>query len=530
MVSLIALIFFFQAKPAPALPAGASPEFQASALAVERALAGSDFSKAKRLAADLPDHSVTASIDDSAVPVSERASMREAVESALKLWTKELAGFRAEIGPSPKVRFAFEKKLPVGDSGLPMGVLLRFSDGGPNMEAVIGLTRGNPGQSATREEVANEAVFALGSYLGVARSPLPGSSMGRTDAAGTPLLGLRPIDVVTAGMNLRIADILRQAAASETRMTPSEASAELDKTVLDAGAPTQGEVIPFTIHVTNHGGGPLSYRVQPDCGCFAPIRPGTIAPGASGDIHVLMDTTEFFGKVHKRLAFFSNDPEKAAIEIPVEANIQPRYRFLFPGGPVVVLPDGGKSIEVFLALPPGSTLEPTGAQFDGIPATVNFEPWSGNLPDPEMSEPARPRKGYRFMIDLGDQLPPGRAGATLTVETTDSKFPTIRFNLYAQKGIVALPDQLYLGEMEPTPQTASFLLSRPGADFEVTGVRCSAPELSATAEKLKGEDQYKIVVRYNGKATSGNYAALVVVTTDDPKQPKIVVPVTGIAK
>ena len=67
-----------------------------------------------------------------------------------------------------------------------------------------------------------------------------------------------------------------------------------------------------------------------------------------------------------------------------------------PHGKVTALvgPNGGV-FAVYLIPAEGSGLEPVDARVDGVPADIEFFPWSGSLADPEMSEGEKPRQRNR---------------------------------------------------------------------------------------------------------------------------------------
>ena len=98
-------------------------------------------------------------------------------------------------------------------------------------------------------------------------------------------------------------------------------------------------------------------------------------------------------------------------------------------------------------------------------------------------------------------------------------------NMFAQKGIVALPDQVYLGEISGSAKRASFLVSRPGRDFAITKITSDSTRFKASSEAVRGKWEHKVTVEFDGKATQGPLNANIVVHTDDPKQPQITVPI-----
>ncbi len=522
-----------QSSIAPELPAGVGSEFQAACLEVEGRLEAKDFAKAQRLASHLPSLDVPYQWSDANVRPADRTHYIEIRDRLFKIWGHMVPGLTFKESTKPAMKFGFEKVLAkVPDSDLPAGAALFFSPPGegPMVESVIGLTRGNPAVEVTDAEVYNETSYAIGRYLGLAPSPIPGSALGRTDLPGMGFASVSPIEASRAQELMAITQKLRDAAEHKKTMTPTKPSVFLDPVKLDGATVLQGKKIDFSLQLTNRGNSTLNYWLQPDCGCFSLKRSGKVEAGGSALVQIRMDTTQYHGPVEKKIALFTNDPANPSILLPVTVNIRPRYQFIRPGGSVVVVPDGGANVDVYLAISEGAGLDATSADFHGIAGTVKYVPWKGVLADPENGEGAKPRTGYKFTIHLDDSLPPGRASGTLSVETTNPDFPSIRFNLSAQKGIVALPDQLYMGELGGRPVPATILLSRPHSVYKILGVACDLASFSAKFSALPQPGEYKVEITYDGKATIGEFHGLLTITTDDPKQPKILVPISGVVR
>jgi hypothetical protein len=86
-----------------------------------------------------------------------------------------------------------------------------------------------------------------------------------------------------------------------------------------------------------------------------------------------------------------------------------------------------------------------------------------------------------------------------------------------------------MGTVSPGTKSVG-ILSRPGKAFKVVGVNLTETYLEAHIEPGKDDTEYRLVVEYKGKAPKGVFRALVKVTTDDPQQPEVLVPVRGVVK
>jgi hypothetical protein len=266
-----------------------------------------------------------------------------------------------------------------------------------------------------------------------------------------------------------------------------------------------------------------------DCGCVRAGLPGVVAPGSTVLLKPYIDTTDFAGELHKRVILYTNDPEMPTRVLPIQVNVTPSYRFLAPAGASTLLGENDNTNIIYLVIPTGSPIKVKEAHLDGVPGTVTMEPWKGSLPDPDLREPSLPREGYRLTVRYGEPFPTTRAPAMISVVTGDIRKPRIRFPVSVQRGIVALPDELYMGTLGSAPHKSVLLVSRPGRPFKVMEATTNHSSLGASFEPLANGD-YKITVRYDGKAPSGDFEAVITLLTDDLRQPNVKIPVHGIVQ
>ncbi len=439
----------------PELPPGVNPALSETVLAVGSALEAGDFEAAERAARRLPKREVTLAWDESKVPVAKRAAFAAGRDAALQTWSRDVPGLTFSLSPkSPDVLVRFEPALAKDPtSGLPLGATLGFSDA-PRLSLTIGLQRGAPAQDTGAHEVYNETVHAVGAYLGLATSPLAGSAMGRNDLPVATRFAASPAELLLGQRTLAISDSLRTAVSVKKRLRPARPGLRLETPQIVGGTHFQGERVPYTLRLTNPGDASLQYRIAPDCGCFERIAPGTVAPGATVEVPVVVDTTEFFGDLRKRLILFSNDPKSPAVVIPVSLRVTPRFRFLVPGGSVEV-DDPQAPIDGVRSIPDGGDLHATDVALDGD-GQATLTPWEGSLPDPVMGEADRPRKGFRIGLTL-PEIPLGsRALSNIIASGRNNPFfLQIQYSLLTQRGIVSLPESLYMGQLTTESAAAS---------------------------------------------------------------------------
>ena len=513
----------------PILSAGCDPEFQSIVIAVEEALAAKNFSLATRLSAGLPKQKIRYFVDYTGVPPATKTSVDRAIASAKGAWSRMVTHptwVLAKSNPDFVIRFAPILNVDAG-TNLPAGGAVFLNRAAPRTEVVVGLKRGKPLLESTESAIRNEIAYAIARYFGIAPSPLFGSLASRTDL---------PVDGYTVGVvhefgfadvNLRAARILRQSIQQRQAMIVAKPSAFLDPTSGSAGQIRESLPAPYTFQLTNRGNAPLAYKMVGDCGCVRTGIPGVVKPGATVLLKPYIDTTDFAGEVRKRVILYTNDPEMPNRILPVDVHVLPSYRFYAPEGRTTLIGERDDTKVVYLAIPKGSPIVPIEARLDGVPATVTMEPWKGTMADPELKEGALPREGYKLTVHYEAPYPTGRAEATLVVVTADSKKPRLRYPLSVQRGIVALPEEVYLGTMSQEVVQTSFLVSRPGRPFRALEVTTNHSSLTAKVETLSNGDA-KVTLKYDGKAPSGDFAAIVTVLTDDLHQPNVKVPVHGL--
>src|SRR5262245_43128893 len=94
--------------------------------------------------------------------------------------------------------------------------------------------------------------------------------------------------------------------------------------VKDVGTVAKGEKIVNDFVIRNEGDAVLEItNVQPACGCTVAEFDKSIAPGQTGKIHAVVDTTTFNGPISKGVSVFSNDPDTPQLELTIRAKVEP---------------------------------------------------------------------------------------------------------------------------------------------------------------------------------------------------------------
>lgn len=522
-----------QASIGPVLPAGCDTRFQKSCIAVEECLNAGDFAAATAAATVLPKSAFRIVWDDSAVPAAKRAELAAARDKSVATWRAAIPTLQVAEASQGDVQISFRASLPqeTGDL-IPPGARHVVADSGePRVTSTISLNRGSPAVGVSAKDVQDEVAFAIGLYLGLAPSPGYGMIMGRTDQPNAQVWKVTGNEKTWASTNLRASQELRDACKNHVRLAP--ARSQIDVQGPDPKEPTalQGEMPTYAAAVSNKGNVDLNLMVATNCECLVPEAVRTVAAGGRQVVTVKLDTTLFVGTLEKDLVLFSNDPDHPVIELPIRCHVTPRYRFLAPSGSVALMDENGATLEVFLSLPPNSGIEPMAATLNGMEGDATFETWQGTLPDPGLNEGPKQRIGYKIKIVLPAQNVFGRRPVGLVVATTSDAFKTLTFPFSVQKGIVALPQTLYLGsDLSSGSLTGAVIVSRPNKPFKITSIVSAAPCVTAVALPLHDDCEYKVEVKYDGTAKPGPLSVMLDVHTDDPNQPIVKILVSGTVK
>lgn len=530
MLSLLcALAILQQPVVGPEIPFGASRPFQEACLAVEEALEKREFTQAEKLVAALPSLQFAIEWDDSAVPANRRAEFAKARDAAIDEWSKEVSGLKVTIAKQGRVKIAFAPELPPNaDSPGPAGAVffVGFAPDEPAVDAVIALTRTESRFSVDAKDVTNEVAFAIGSYLGLERLPNVGSVMSRHEQPYRMINRITTIEGVQVRDNMKVVEALKGLVVKRVQVRPARPEIFLSQTEFAPDPVVQGDNLAMSVTVTNRGTATLRYRLIPDCSCFALAYDREVKPGDSRLIQIVVDTIRFTGDLVKTIGVHSNDPTANVRKLDFTMRIDPLYAFFGMEGQRVLYADETPEGEVFFVPHPKRPLKPTGVELEGLSGTATLEPWSGTLP----GQNGKTAEGYRIRFKLTGDIPSGRAGLGFNIKTDNPDWSPVRHSIYVQKGIVALPTSVYMGEIGKEPQRAWTLISGPGKPYKILRVESDSKYFEGLVEASSHTGEYKLIVQYKGGADFGDLTGTLRVVLDDPKQKEVVVPVRAVVR
>jgi hypothetical protein len=311
------------------------------------------------------------------------------------------------------------------------------------------------------------------------------------------------------------------APAAEAEAVGPRPVIEVRETHQDGGVVEEGTVVPFRFEVANRGQADLELtQVKSSCGCAVTKWDRVIRPGAQGSIEVKMDTVYFRGPVNKHLTVFSNDPDRPQVELTIGAHLLPLVK-ISPGPAALLTVEDHPVTQEF-------TLERSGGQpmeiVQVIPNAAYVKAGTTPLPGPGR---------HKLTITAGPEAPLGRSTVTVVVWTDLPKGGMLTFFVTVDRGIAAFPPTVFFGivphEME-TPRQAAVTILRNSIPFHVKSVVVSDPHLSSKLETVRDGAEYRVTVTYTGGWDPGRSVRTLTVTTDDPKQPVIEIPIHAVVR
>lgn len=291
---------------------------------------------------------------------------------------------------------------------------------------------------------------------------------------------------------------------------------------LDLGTVREGAVVNATFKVENRGEENLVITsVQASCGCTAvklTDEEKTIAPGETRDIVAMFDTKGRLGMQRKYITLMTNDPGAPSYRLTLQAQVETLFR-VTPSTtinmrstqrgeklqPLVIEPtDAGKDIEL---------LEVT---TEGVPLRH----------EADISESGR----IKLLLTVPDEvdLGPVNSGMTIRCRVGDEE-AAVPIRLVGQivGDIVARP--ILLQSLAATTRGHRFapviLASPTGKSFNVLSAD-AGPHVDVQFAPVKNDgSEYQFRTTLKDTAPDGPLAAELVVTTDNPTQPVVSIPV-----
>jgi hypothetical protein len=301
--------------------------------------------------------------------------------------------------------------------------------------------------------------------------------------------------------------------------------------VNEAGAVPKGEKIVHDFVIKNEGDADLQItNVQPACGCTVADFDKVIKPGATGKVHVIIDSSTFSGPISKGISVFTNDPDHPQIELTVHAKIEP-YITVKPGFARYITVQGEAqegSIAQTLWAPDGTSWDITGVDSPLPYLTVTYREAK-----PEERLPDVKGKQWKVEMKLSNSAKVGPLSDYVTVHTNHPKQKIVQIPVsgFVRPVIAVTPPVADFGQIKLTEPLKKALSVRNFATepIKVTSIDPNLPKgIQTQLESLEEGRIYQVRVILSPELPKGPFTGKLTLHTDSPKVPTIEVEFKGI--
>jgi len=297
--------------------------------------------------------------------------------------------------------------------------------------------------------------------------------------------------------------------------------------IWDAGTVASATRVEHEFTIRNDGTDTLFLReVRPACGCTVVSFDPTVAPRASGRVHVAVDTSAFRGPIAKDVMVFTSDPGNPQIQLIVRAVVRPPvdalpgyYRFRHvQGQPAETV------TQTVWSDRPDFTV--TGATSPLPQVTVAVRPAAPAERRPDGSD-----RQWGVAATLKNDAAVGPLTGDVVVSTNDPRQPTLAIPLVGDvRPVISLvPPVVDFGAFAAgEPRRASILITNNGVDgLQVLGVDTDVRGLTAKLQPREPGKRWDVVLTLAADAPKGPLAGTVRVRTSAPQEPLVEARVLG---
>jgi hypothetical protein len=300
----------------------------------------------------------------------------------------------------------------------------------------------------------------------------------------------------------------------------------VDEPIVDAGKVDSGARLALDFAIRNEGDAPLEITdVKPACGCTVAEYDRVIAPGATGAVHAVVDTTNFAGAFSKSITVFTNDPETPKLQLAVRAEIEP-YLFVQPGFARFIQPQGSA---------PGEVKEIIWTKsFDDLKILELQSPYPYLTVSQRKAEGDEPREGGtgpQWVVTLRfdyEAAPVGTLADWVVIKTNHPRQSEIRIPVsgFVRPMIAVTPAEADFGEIEVAePQVARMILrSFDPAGIEVTSATSDVPGVKVEVSPIEEGKRFNLVVTLLPDMPKGKVEGMITIRTTSESKPVVEVP------
>jgi Protein of unknown function (DUF1573) len=331
-------------------------------------------------------------------------------------------------------------------------------------------------------------------------------------------LGVLLIGPATAGAPVPEPEGAPTAIVAEPSAAPASTVLIADKTAADAGELVEGAEPTFKFTLVNHGTETLKLKALTSCGCTVAHLDPTIAPGAQVVLEAKLNTRGLRGHVNKMVSVRTEGKSTARLDLQITATIRPLIR-VEPSNAAYLTAQEGKptSTEFTLTPEPGQGVE--------LSEAVTSVPYLHARLSPAGAGGAR-----KLVVTIAPDAPLGHLQGMVSVTTSSTVVPRVNLIVTGEKGISVSPQLVFWGVLPDgkAPAHEELTLTKHGGRFRIKKVESDDPLIKVKVEPVEAGTRYKLLVTYGGGWKSGLVRQNLTVTTDDPRQPVLKIPVQAV--
>lgn len=322
------------------------------------------------------------------------------------------------------------------------------------------------------------------------------------------------------------------AATADAAEAAGQPRAVVDEPIFDAGKLDKGAEINHDFVIRNTGDTVLRIEeVRPACGCTVADYDETIAPGASGKVHAVLDTVDQTGAISKGLTVITNDPENPRLILTIKADVSPRV-FLRPGFARFVQTQGsgvGKVDQIIFS-----------RDFDDLEVVDIESPYpfvTAEAREATEEERLEDESGRQWVVSVKldyDQAPVGSVAEYLRIHTNHPKQEVVSVPVsgFVRPMYVLTPSEADFGEVEVKEDGtwAAMVLKNYAADDMSLSLddTSSLPEgVDVEVSPVEEGREYRVEITLQEDLPKGSFNDVIRLKTGLDKQPTIEIPLTG---
>lgn len=311
----------------------------------------------------------------------------------------------------------------------------------------------------------------------------------------------------------------------------AEPKAVVAEPVHEAGTVPTGKKIAHDFVVENQGEAPLEITsVRPACGCTVAQFDRTIAPGESGKVHAVLDTSTFSGQIAKGITVLTNDPANPRFELTIKADIRP-HLMVDPGYARFILPQ--------LSDPGIIEQRVWTTSFDELEILDVTSPYPFlKVTHAPISDPAErhtrgvgPQHELTFVLDYS-QAPIGPLAEYVVVKTNHPLQPEAKIPVsgFIRPMVVVTPAAADFGALvlDEDGADGTLILKHYGIQpLEISAAESSVPGVQVAVEPVKPGTEFNVRVQLPPDMPKGPFDGTISLTTNHPRKPTVEIPLRG---